>query len=235
MKNCILVLITFFVFVSCKKVAVEKPKVTYNKTSEKPTVTTVDTTKIAVAGLPIQFDSTNYLLYPIGNINTESKRYDSTTSDIVSYTVSNAMDNEITGYLQNIKFQKTDSDTLISLTNKPMLIQSVNYLATIAVKSKQQTLAYLLADSDTNEDGKLDTNDIKSLYLSTISGEKFTKISTDFQEVLDWKILDSRNRLYFRTVEDTNKNGEFDKNDKVHYFFVNVLEKEWKAVEFTVN
>lgn len=233
MKNSILVLITFFVFVSCKKEAVEKPRVTYNKTTEKATESIVDTTKIAIAGLPIQFDSTNYLLYPIGNINTESKRYDSTTSDIVSYTVSNAMDNEITGYLQNIKFQKIDSDTLISLTNKPMLIQSVNYLATIAVKTKQQTLAYLLADSDTNEDGKLDTNDIKSLYLSTISGEKFTKISTDFQEVLDWKILDSRNRLYFRTVEDTNKNGEFDKNDKVHYFFVNVLEKEWKAVEFT--
>jgi hypothetical protein len=142
------------------------------------------------------------------------------------------MENEITGNLQNVKFQKIDADTLISLTKKPILIQTVSYLATISSKTKQQTLAYLLADADTNEDGKLDSNDIKSLYLSDISGEKFTKISTEFQEVLDWKIIETKNRLYFRTIEDTNKNGKFDKNDKLHYHFVNLLEKEWKAVEF---
>jgi hypothetical protein len=38
--------------------------------------------------------------------------------------------------------------------------------------------------------------------------------------------------LYFRTIEDTNKNGEFDKEDNVHYFYVNLLDKEWKALEY---
>jgi hypothetical protein len=42
------------------------------------------------------------------------------------------------------------------------------------------------------------------MYLSKISGEKFTKISSDFQELIDWKLIES-NRLYYRTVEDTNK------------------------------
>jgi hypothetical protein len=44
---------------------------------------------------------------------------------------------------------------------------------------------------DTNKDGKLDTSDIKALYLSKISGEKFTKISSDFQELIDWKLIES--------------------------------------------
>jgi hypothetical protein len=31
------------------------------------------------------------------------------------------MENEITGYLQNLKFQKTDSDSIRPLTDKPAL------------------------------------------------------------------------------------------------------------------
>lgn len=236
MKNLIQIAIVLVIFslVSCKEEA-EKPKLSYKK-DKKVVEQKQDTTKISIAGLPIQFDLTDYFIYPIGNLNsyenTSSKVYDSRSEDNISFNVANSMDNEITGYLTNLKFQKTDSDSLISLTIKPMLIQSVNYLPTIASKTRQQILVYLLADADTNEDGKLDSNDIKSLYLSDISGINFTKISTDVQEVLDWKIMDSKNRLYFRSVEDTNKNGKFDKNDKIHYNFINLTEKDWKAVEF---
>jgi hypothetical protein len=35
--------------------------------------------------------------------------------------------------------------------------------------------------------------------------------------------------LYFRTIEDTNKNGEFDKGDVIHYNFVNLLSNDWKS------
>lgn len=237
MKNLfqILSVLSILIFFSCKEEA-EKPKLSYNKADKKATEQKQDTTKILVAGLPIQFDSTDYLIYPVGNINSNSdwasKTYESRSEESTSYNVANSMDNEITGYLTNLKFQKVNSDTLVSLTDKSVLIQSVNYLPTIALKTRQQILIYLIADADTNKDGKLDTNDIKSLYLSDISGQRFTKISTDVQEVLDWKIIDSKNQLYFRAVEDTNKNGKFDKNDKIHYNFINLLEKEWKAIEF---
>jgi hypothetical protein len=62
---------------------------------------------------------------------------------------------------------------------------------------------------------KLDTSDIKALYLSKISGEKFTKISSDFQELIDWKLIGSNNRLYYRTVEDTNKKRNLISKDVV--------------------
>jgi hypothetical protein len=68
--------------------------------------------------------------------------------------------------------------------------------------------------------------------LSDISGKNLTKISVDFQELIDWNIIESKTRLYFRTIEDTNKNGAFDKEDTLHYYFVNLLDKEWKALEY---
>jgi hypothetical protein len=240
MKNLIklILVLTILVSIGCKDEA-EKPKVSYKNSDKKIESQKQDTTKIAVSGLPIQFDLTDYLIYPIGNINSvydgSGKIYESRWEDSPNYNIANYMDNEITGYLQNLKFQKIDSDSLVSLTKKPILIQSVNYLPTIAIKTRQQTLLYLLADADTNKDGKLETNDIRSLYLSDISGSRFTKISTDVQEVLDWKIIESKNRLYYRSIEDTNKNGKFDKNDKVHYNYVNLLEKDWKASEFMPN
>ena len=45
----------------------------------------------------------------------------------------------------------------------------------------------------------------------------------------------AQNRLYFRCIEDINKNGAFDKNDKVHYHFVNLLADEWKVEVYTPN
>jgi hypothetical protein len=50
----------------------------------------------------------------------------------------------------------------------------------------------------------LDTSDIKSLYLSEISGADLQNFS-DFQELIDWSLIEIKKTLYFRTVEDTNK------------------------------
>ncbi|SNB02872.1 putative lipoprotein (fragment) [Flavobacterium psychrophilum] len=86
---------------------------------------------------------------------------------------------------------------------------------------------------DTNNDGKINSSDIKTIYLSDISGSKFTKIAADFEELIDWNLIESNSRLYFRTIEDINKNGAFDKTDKVHYHFVNFQNKDWKVEEYS--
>jgi hypothetical protein len=57
-------------------------------------------------------------------------------------------------------------------------------------------MVYTIYDVDTNRDGKLDTNDIKSLYLSDI-GKNFTKISANFQELIDWNLIDSKKPSVF--------------------------------------
>jgi len=221
---------------SCKEEAAEKPKVTYDAAKTEKAPTNTDTTQIEIADLPIHIPGTNYLIHPVGDLNIytgSSRKYESAsaTNDI-GFTISNYSEGEITGYLRNLKFQLIGSDSIKALSEKPLLIQSATFLKTVAEKTKQQIMVYALADVDTNQDGKLDTNDIKSLYLSEIGGGRLTKMSADMQELIDWNISEFQNRLYFRTIEDTNKNGEFDKNDVMHYHYIDLNSKDWKVSDY---
>lgn len=221
-------------FISCRE-EVQKPKVSYD-VSNKVSVSKTDSTQIEIADLPIQMEGTNYLIHPVGDLRVFEKgskaRYGSSSVNDVSFTISNLGEYEITGYLQNLKFQKIDSDSIRPLSDKPMLILTATYLKTIADKTQNKIMVYTLTDSDTNKDGKIDTGDIKTLYLSDISGENFTKVSTDLQELVDWNIIESKNRLYFRTIEDTNQNGQFDKNDVLHYNYIDLALKNWEVKNY---
>ncbi|WP_166921884.1 hypothetical protein [Flavobacterium poyangense] len=237
MKNYLKYIALAFIgtVVSCKE-DVKKPKVIYDAANKASVVAKADSTQIEVADLPIQMEGTNYLIHPVGDLRVFEKgtkaRYGSSSVNDVSFTISNLGEFEITGYLQNLKFQKTDSDSIRPLTDKPVLILTATYLKTVADKTQNQVMVYTLADSDTNKDGKIDTSDIKTLYLSHISGEDFTKISEDFQELVDWNLIESKNRLYFRTIEDTNQNGQFDKNDVLHYSYIDLASKKWEVKNY---
>ncbi|WP_300570186.1 hypothetical protein [Flavobacterium sp.] len=212
----------------------DKPKVIYEdaKTATAPAKKAAD--EIEIADLPIHMEGTKYLLHAIGDVRVSdnSGSYGSSKTNSVSYALSNYNRFELTGYFENIKFQHIDSTALRPLTDKAIQIQTATFLNTIAAKTKKQILVYSLVDSDTNKDGKIDSNDIKSLYISEFSGQKFTKLSEELQELIDWNLVEAQNRLYFRTIEDINKNGAFDKNDKVHYHFVNLLDKDWKVEDY---
>lgn len=224
--------ISILLLASCKE-EVEKPKVIYDASKGTKQDIRPDSTQVKIADLPIQLEGTNYLIHPVGDLNVYEKRasakYGSSSVNNVSFTISNASENEITGYLQNLKFQKIGSDSIKALTDKPALIQTATYLKRISDKTNKQIMVYTMVDMDTNKDGKLDVSDITTLYLSNISGEKLTKVSADLQELIDWNLIDSQKRLYFRTVEDTNKNGKFDSKDVVHYNYIDLTDKEWKA------
>lgn len=226
--------LTITLLVSCKQEK-QTPKVIYEEAKEIIEPKKIDTTSIKIADLPIHMEGTKFLIHPVGDIRVYddySKVYGSSKTNQVSYAISNYNRFEITGYFENLKFQHIDSTNVKPLTENKIQIQTVTFLNTIAEKSKKQILVYILVDSDTNKDSKVDQNDIKSLYISNIDGSKFTKLSEPLQELIDWNIIEVQNRLYFRCIEDINKNGAFDKNDKVHYYFVNLLSEEWKVEEY---
>jgi hypothetical protein len=222
-------LVAFVVLVSCKQEK-ETPKVIYEE--PKTTTNTIDTTSIKIADLPIHMEGTKYLIHPVGDVRVYddfSKVYGSTKTNQVSYAISNYNRFEITGYFENLKFQHIDSANVKALTDEKIQIQTVTYLDRIAANTKKQILVYSVVDKDTNKDNKIDQKDIKSLYISNIDGSNFTKLTEDYLEFIDWNIIEAKNRLYFRCIEDINKNGAFDKNDKVHYHYVNLLDAEWKV------
>ena len=235
MKNSklfVLGLIVLFA-TSCKK-EVEPPKLIYDDTKNStPKQVVVDSSHVEIADLPTQMPGTKFLIFPVGDYRIFNKKSSyGSSSDLGSFTISNTNEFEITGFLTNIKFQSIDSDSIYALTDKKVLIQTATYLKNISDKTKKQLMVYTLTDSDTNRDGKLDDNDIKSLYISEISGLRFTKISADLEELIDWNLIESKNRLYFRTIEDTNRNGQFDKNDPVHYNFIDLSSPDWKAQNY---
>lgn len=203
----------------------------YEETSPVTIETKIDSSNIRIADLPIHLEGTSYLIHPLGDIrvyqNNSRSSYGSGKTNTISYSISNYNRYELTGYLENIKFQHKDSTSLHLLTNKKVQIQTVTYPFAFAERTKHPLLIYTLVDMDTNRDGNLDSNDIKSLYISNIDGSNFTKLSVPFHELIDWNIIDLKNRLYFRTTEDINKNGAFDKNDAIHYQYVDLLAKEW--------
>ncbi len=114
-----IILLAFVIsLVACKD---EKttPKVRYESTSAK-TISAEDTTKIFIAELPINFDETNFFIFPIGEFY--SNAIPKSTLERGSFTISNYNEYEITGYLSNLKFQNIGSDSLHSLTDKVVII-----------------------------------------------------------------------------------------------------------------
>lgn len=236
MKKSIVFIITFvtITLLSCNETK-PQPKVIYEESKNATVESKTDTTSINIADLPILMEGTKYLIHPVGDIRVYDDYrsvYGSSKTNKTSYAISNYNRFELTGFFENLKFQHVDSTTIKPLTDKLIQIQTVSYLNVMSEKSKKQILVYTLVDSDTNKDGKIDQNDIKSLYLSNIDGSNFTKMSENLQELIDWNIIEAQNRLYMRCIEDINKNGAFDKDDKVHYHYIDLLVKDWKAEKY---
>lgn len=235
MKRILITLLLAALVISCKKEEVPAtPKVIYEDAAKAaPASDKKDTVDVRVADLPVQVEGSRYLMHPIGNarVTRSSGKYESGYTQDVSFRVSNYDRFEFTGYLKNIAFQHQDSTAFRKLTDKDITIYTATYLSGLQDRKKAPVIVYSLADSDTNRDGKLDENDIKSLYISAADGKRFTKLSADMQELIDWSFVDSQDRLYFRCAEDTNKNGRFDAKDIIHYHYCTVT-KDWTSVAY---
>ncbi|WP_277632804.1 hypothetical protein [Avrilella dinanensis] len=230
------VLCLMLAFTSCNKEE-EKPKVSYeNQPEEEAIYQKIDSTDVKIADLPVHLPGTDFLLHPVGDVrvySSNSTRYGSSKSGkSYSFAVSNYSYPEITGYMSNLLIQHKDSANLHLLSDNRMLIKSIVYLDKLTEKTNKKVLVYQVVDRDTNRDGNYDSNDILALYISTIDGKNFTKLTDEYQELIDFNVIETQKRLYFRSVEDKNKNGAFDNNDKLNYYYVDLLSEDWKKTPY---
>jgi len=236
MKRILIPILLTTLVISCKKEDPNPtPKVIYEDAAKAttPVANKKDTLELLVADLPVQMEGSRYLIHPIGNarVTRTAGKYDSGYTQDVSFQVSNYDRYEFTGYLKNMVFQHQDSTSFRKLTDKDVTIYTATYLSGLEGKKKVPVIVYTLADTDTNRDGRLDENDIKSLYISLADGTRFTKLSIDMEELIDWTYNETQDRLYLRCAEDTNKNGQFDAGDVIHYHYCTVA-KEWKTTPY---
>lgn len=234
-KNIFTLLLIGVALVSCKNEE-ETPKVIYPEEKDNVDFQKIDSTEIKIADLPILLKGADYMLHPVGDVrvySTGNSKYGSSKTKHVSYKVSNYSSPEITGYMSNVMFQHKDSLDLKPLTENKMQIQSITFLDEFALKTGKKLLIYSLVDKDTNRDGNYDSNDIKALYISNANGSNFTKLTPEFQELLDWNVVLENNRLYFRSIEDINKNGEFDSKDAINYYYIDLNDPKWELQSYS--
>lgn len=222
----LLFFILVVVIISCKE-KTHTPKVIYESPRiEKPDSEAQDT-EYQIAELPIAFNNVDFLIHPIGQIRISNSNKFSNKNESISYSLSNSLDYDIQGIMDNVLFQEKSQDSLIALTDERVMISRINFLYNHFIKSKKSIFVYEVYDEDSNKDGKIDFNDVKSLFLSEKMGTKFTKVSVNRQEMIDWQYYESIDRLYFRTVEDINKNGRFDSTDQMHYYYITLSDSSY--------
>lgn len=193
-----------------------------------------DTTMVPVAELPIKFDSTDVLLFAIELVDLQQRGYSHVGSDFYgnSELPGGYMSRDnFSGDFINIVFQDKNGNER-KLTDNKMKIKSIQFLRDIAKKTKTGYLLYSILDRDSNGDQKLNSSDLEALYISRIDGSGFTKLTRALHELYDWSAIKGESRIYFRTLEDKNKDGEVNNKDKFHYYFIDFSNDPYSVTEY---
>ncbi|AZQ44967.1 hypothetical protein [Nonlabens ponticola] len=195
-----------------------------------------DTSLTILQDLPIEIDSLDHIIHVVGEPTAGGYRssYMSSESSVSRFQFSlvNSYDGGFSGKIYNMKFQKVDTDEITDLTNEVVLISSFSYLKPVEAQNQGSYFLYTVYDSDSNGDQSIETDDLKSLYLSNSDGRNFHRISPENEELIDWKYIKAENRVYYRTVEDSNDDGLFQNSDIIRYFYIDFDSQPWTSIEY---
>lgn len=221
MKHLIFCIVTAILLISCG----QKPKIDYENKIDTTSVlddSIKDTTKIMVSELPVKFDSTDVLMFAVGLVDLQERGgYIKTGSDYSTSDIASSYFNKdhLIGNFINLVFRDKSGDER-KLTDKKIKVRNVNFLREIFNKTKTGYILYSISDRDTNGDKELSHADLEALYISKIDGRDFRKISKELHEFYDYNLIKGENKVYFRTLEDINKDGELNNKDKFHYYYI---------------
>ena len=183
-----------------------------------------------IAGLPFKLDSAKTKIFPIARIKLRSEKRGITKigsysgSSFTFFAIGSYDNREYYGHLDNLIFESMENGKKHLLTNNKIKIKTFGQLyknQSIPIKK----IIYEIITNDSNKDSELDENDLTNLYISGIDGENLTLISKLNEDLIDWTLL-NENLLYFRTIEDSNKNGEMEENDTLHIYETNLSKME---------
>lgn len=151
MIRLLIVFVATILLISCGQ---DKPKIAYDEAVDTTSVMDdriKDTTKILVSELPVKFDSTDMLLFPIGLVDLQQRggytkiASGSYSSSEIASSYFNS-DNLIGNFI-NIVFQGKNGNER-KLTDRKIKIRSIHFLREIFKKTKTGYLLYSISDRD---------------------------------------------------------------------------------------
>lgn len=184
-----------------------------------------DTTKVINVSTPVLLDSAAQILLHEVYLSDLNNSKD-------SYNMSKKVVYGEVDELINLIFEQVNNNTSNLLTNQRVRIYSKEIIKSSNKNLYAKYILYRLIDADYNRDGKLNGNDIESIYISRLDGTSFEKITKDNEDFHDGEWIGYINRYYFRTYKDLNKNGYFDKNDKVYNYYIQFSNDGYNVVEY---
>ncbi len=239
MRKLFLFLIGAALICSCNR---NEPRIVYdendkNEPLENITDSENENYEKLIADLPFSFDSLEFLYFPIGetnesfkmNVRSFASSYSKTSK---SYSLGYVRGRNVNCNLNNIMIRPKNSSTFKLLTNSDLKIKSLNYLYRIDTLHGIDRFIFRIIDSDSNKDTFINDDDLVGLYSSKTNGEDLKRISPKNQQLIDWETVDLQGLLYFRTMEDIDRNGEFDDKDRINLYEYDLIKGDSIKVIF---
>jgi hypothetical protein len=234
MKIPVILLIITFAFLSCGR---NHAKIDYENPGRNDTLLMktliADSTKVLVSDLPVHYDSTGYLIHPVGFVDLNERTGSGLLKSGPSGSGYDYDEFSSSGDLTNLVFQDILTRDQRPLTNKALYIRSFQYLKAVTKKTGKQIILYIITDRDSNNDKKLGYTDLKSLYISNLNGTGFRKISNSMEEFSEGKMITDELKYYFKSLEDVNRDGKYDwRHDRFHYYYLDFKSDPVEVTEY---
>ncbi len=199
----------------------EKPKDSFEDSMSQPTVESENSiyNKINLQfDSPIVLDSSDWVLYPLTHEKLEETEYGFKSS---SYGRQYA-------YWNAAFFNTHTKETRLLSEDLKMLINSISTNNGAYTHSGQKErksdshIYYSITTKDYNQNGKLDVDDPKYLFISDISGQGFKQASPDNLDLIHWQTINESNKILIQTLKDSNKDKKFDGDDEIVSFIYDI-------------
>ena len=181
------------------------------------------------------------------NINIQTNSFNEIdTSGIVMFPLSirqTSRDRSELSYKQippgsywNLVFYNSHTKEYHLLSERKMIIRNFDYKhrgetsIDLDVTASRKHIFYEVTVDDYNKDKKLTTEDPQYLFVSDRAGNNFRQISPANYSLKGWELIKSSNKVLMTLTKDTNADKEFDENDEVASFEINI-DKDSAATE----
>ncbi|KZS41054.1 hypothetical protein AWE51_23130 [Aquimarina aggregata] len=159
-------------------------------------------------------DSTSQVLLPITTQKNYEKRYSSYEYEAEDYP-----------RYWNILFFNSDNDTTNLLINSKIRIADFECNIKNSGPILRNRILYKIGDKDYNKDKRLNYEDPLHLFISKIDGSELVRLSPLNENLESYKIVPKTDKIIFRTSRDIDSDLNFDKDDELIWYQIDLSEK----------